>query len=122
MEQLDSIVRPYHLLYRTDRYGFRTQSSGSIRLRANVVHMSKAFLTNGDGGRTQASRKNRQYLLDRLTAATLFSSVSTVMAAFEKARERFSRAAEGYGEMQMQREPDENEEKGDRDPEDSTEQ
>ena len=31
---------------------------------------------------------NRQFLLDRLTAATLFSSVSTVMAAFEKARER----------------------------------
>lgn len=83
------------------RYGFRTHSSGTLRFRMNAIHMSKAFLNSGDGAQRAAStRRTRQFLLDRLTAATLFSSVSTVMATFEKARERFSRAAEGYEEME----------------------
>ena len=71
------------------RYGFRTHSSGSLRFRMNAVHMSKAFLHSSSTSTSSSGRRmNRQFLLDRLTAATLFSSVSTVMAAFEKARER----------------------------------
>ena len=69
------------------RYGFRTHSSGTLRFRMNAVHMSKAFL-NSASSSSSSRRMNRQFLLDRLTAATLFSSVSTVMVAFEKARER----------------------------------
>ena len=44
------------------------------------------------------SRRNLpiRNLMDRLGSASLFSSVSTVMAAFAKARERFERAKEGY--------------------------
>ena len=38
----------------------------------------------------------KQYLMDRLSSATLFSSVSTVLDAFQKARERFARVTEGY--------------------------
>ena len=48
--------------------------------------MFKAFLSTAAASSSRGT--NRQFLLDRLTAATLFSSVSTVMAAFEKARER----------------------------------
>ena len=60
----------------------------TLRFRMNAIHMSKAFLNSASSSSTSSRRMNRQFLLDRLTAATLFSSVSTVMAAFEKARER----------------------------------
>ena len=89
------------------RYGFRTMSSGSVRLRMNIIHQSKAFLGSGSSSSLAMDNKGgsflggkryakRQYLMDRLSSATLFSSVSTVLDAFQKARERFARVTEGY--------------------------
>ncbi len=95
------------------RYGFRTATSGRLRIRMNVIHQSQAFtLTDKKGTKkncfelhyhitfslTGSSRRNLpiRNLMDRLSSASLFSSVSTVMAAFAKARERFERAKEGY--------------------------
>ena len=77
----------------------------------NIIHQSKAFLGGSDGGSSSngysiggsylgGTGRNRfakrQYLMDRLSSATLFSSVSNVLDAFQKARERFARVTEGY--------------------------
>ena len=55
----------------------------------NVVHQSDAFLS-------EKSRRPMMTLIDKLSTATLFSSVSTVLEAFQKAREKMVRATEGY--------------------------
>ena len=71
------------------RYGFRTISSGRIGLRINTIHQAKAFL--GEKGRA-----GRISLFDRLSSASLFSSVTSVLEAFRKARQRFVQVTEGY--------------------------
>jgi len=55
----------------------------------NIMHQAEAF----------ASEKSSQpmlTLIDKLSAATLFTSVSTVLEAFQKAKERMQRVTEGY--------------------------
>jgi Meckel syndrome type 1 protein len=79
------------------RYGFRTMTSGKIKLRMYVMHQAKAFLTPTGGATSKmASKWKRHHLMDRLASATLFSSLSAVLEAFKKARERITQATEGY--------------------------
>lgn len=91
------------------RYGFATASSGSIKIRLDVIHQSQAFLPeDSTGGASdgwagnntrwkQGLNKTRQtMLMDRLSSATLFSSVSSVLEAFQHAKERISKATEGF--------------------------
>ena len=57
----------------------------------NIMHQADAFL-----GGDKTKKKPLLTVIDKLSSATLFSSVSTVMEAFQKARERMVRATEGY--------------------------
>ena len=42
------------------------------------------------------SKWKRHHLMDRLASATLFSSLTAVMEAFKKARQRIAQATEGF--------------------------
>ncbi len=55
-----------------------------------MLHQSEAFLTE------KTLRRPMMSLVDKLGTATLFTSVSTVLEAFQKAREKMARATEGY--------------------------
>ena len=88
----------------------------------NVIHQSNAFIDEGEsgvaGGRRiggglaggSSSRRPVKGLMDRLSSDTLFSSVTTVLEAFAKARERINRATEAY-EMNLIRNEEEDREK-----------
>ena len=79
------------------RYGFRTVSSGIVRLRMYVMHQSKALLPNNQKrAQVTNSKWKRHHLMDRLASATLFSSLTAVMEAFKKARQRIAQATEGF--------------------------
>jgi hypothetical protein len=81
------------------KYGFHTITSGDVTVKLNIVHHSQALVgsnTIADGGRGDA-RANRysSFLLERLSAATLVSSVNAVLIAFKRARERMLKARDG---------------------------
>lgn len=85
------------------RYGFQTMTSGRIRTRMHIMHQAKALMPtslneSGDGTlvKRKGSKWKRHHLMDRLASATLFSSLSAVMEAFKKARERIAQATKGY--------------------------
>jgi hypothetical protein len=60
---------------------------------------AKAFL--GEHAQSKFDQaKRRKHLMDRLSSATLFSSVSNVLETFKKARERMAKAAELYNTAQ----------------------
>ena len=80
------------------KLGFQTRASGSVAVRLNIIHQAKAFML----GNTRASdplcggkRRARRLLMDRLSSATLFTSVNNVLEAFRKAREKIVKATEG---------------------------
>ncbi len=58
-------------------------------MRLNVAHQSDAFLN-------EKTPRPMSTIVNKLSSATLFSSVSTVLDAFQKAREKMVRAKEGY--------------------------
>ena len=60
-------------------------------MRLNLIHQAKAFLLSN----TAERRRGRRVLVDRLSSATLFSSVNTVLEAFRRAREKMVRATDG---------------------------
>ena len=76
------------------KLGFQTRASGSVTVKMNIIHQAKAFMMSKTvtGGRR---KQNRRVLLDRLSSATLFTSVNTVLEAFRKAREKIAKATEG---------------------------
>ena len=91
------------------RLGFPTIASGRVTITLNVVHQvddnlitfdnlhsvqAKAFLVGGNPSGS-GRRDNRKFLMDRLSSATLFSSVNTVLEAFKRAREKMAAAKEG---------------------------
>ena len=88
------------------KLGFQTRASGLVTVRLNIIQQAKAFMlgqtreVNGNNKRQQ-----RRVLMDRLTSATLFTSVNTVLEAFRKAREKIVRATEGL-DMENQRNTD----------------
>ena len=92
------------------RLGFPTIASGHVTITLNVVHQveeniaslfctyvhcvqAKAFLVGGNSGGGRLEK--RKFLMDRLSSATLFSSVNTVLEAFRRAREKMAAAKEG---------------------------
>jgi hypothetical protein len=81
------------------KYGLHTVTSGDVTLKFNIMHHSQALVGSNsaaDGGRDDV-RANRysSFLLERLSAATLVSSVNAVLIAFKRARERMLKAREG---------------------------
>ena len=74
------------------RYGFKTVSSGTLKLRFGVIHQAKAFI--GESKTDKFKRKNN--ILDLLSSNTLFNTVQNVLEAFKHARERMAKATEGY--------------------------
>ena len=83
------------------RFGFRTITSGQISLRLNIVHQSKALLQNVNSKSGAKVRWKRAHLMDRLASATLFSSLTAVMEAFKKAREKIAQATEGFDRTEI---------------------
>ena len=60
---------------------------------------AKAFLNESNQSQFERN-KRRKHLMERLSSATLFSSVSTVLETFKKAKERMAKATELYNEAQ----------------------
>ena len=77
------------------KLGFQTRASGSVTVRLNIIHQAKAFMLGQTREASNNSKHHRRVLMDRLTSATLFTSVNTVLEAFRKAREKIVRATEG---------------------------
>ena len=87
------------------KLGFQTRASGSVAVRLNIIHQAKAFMLGQTREANNTNKHHRRVLMDRLTSATLFTSVNTVLEAFRKAREKIVRATEGL-DMENQRNTD----------------
>ena len=74
------------------RYGFKTVSSGTIKLRFGIMHQARAFV--GETRMEKSRRKNN--IIDLLSSNTLYNTVQNVLEAFKHARERMAKATEGY--------------------------
>lgn len=81
------------------KLGFQTRAAGRVVVRLEAVHQAKAFMLGCTRPQQQpqgtARRLARRTLMDRLSSATLFTSVNTVLEAFRKAREKIVKATEG---------------------------
>ncbi|NXE99264.1 MKS1 protein, partial [Menura novaehollandiae] len=73
---------------RLSRFGFRTETTGSVTFRLYCLQQSKAFLENS------ALRQHMQSVLDRLGGFSQQSSVYNVLEAFQRARRRMQEARE----------------------------
>ncbi|XP_066189254.1 tectonic-like complex member MKS1 [Sylvia atricapilla] len=73
---------------RLSRFGFRTETTGSVTFRLYCLQQSKAFLENS------ALRQRMQSVLDRLGGFSQQSSVYNVLEAFQRARRRMQEARE----------------------------
>ncbi|XP_063244056.1 tectonic-like complex member MKS1 [Bacillus rossius redtenbacheri] len=70
------------------KYGLPTVTSGSVLLRLDIVHQSRALAGEGAGPR----EKDVVALAERPSAATLVGSVNGALLAFRRARERMLQA------------------------------
>ncbi|KFP84784.1 Meckel syndrome type 1 protein, partial [Apaloderma vittatum] len=73
---------------RLSRFGFRTETTGSVMFRLYCLQQSKAFLE------TNALRQRMQSVLDRLGGFSQQSSIYSVLEAFQRARRRMQEARE----------------------------
>ncbi|XP_075627547.1 tectonic-like complex member MKS1 isoform X5 [Balearica regulorum gibbericeps] len=73
---------------RLSRFGFRTETTGSVTFRLHCLQQSRAFLE------TSALRQRMQSVLDRLGGFSQQSSVYNVLEAFQRARRRMQEARE----------------------------
>ncbi|XP_050181562.1 tectonic-like complex member MKS1 [Myiozetetes cayanensis] len=73
---------------RLSRFGFRTETTGSVTFRLHCLQQSKAFLESS------ALRQRMQSVLDRLGGFSQQSSVYNVLEAFQRARRRMQEARE----------------------------
>ncbi|XP_062486429.1 tectonic-like complex member MKS1 isoform X3 [Pezoporus occidentalis] len=73
---------------RLSRFGFRTETTGSVTFRLYCLQQSKAFLE------TSAKRQRMQSVLDQLGGFSQQSSVYSVLEAFQRARRRMQEARE----------------------------
>ena len=87
------------------KLGFQTRASGSVAVRLNIIHQAKAFMLGQTREAANNNKHHRRVLMDRLSSATLFTSVNTVLEAFRKAREKIVRATEGL-DIENQRNTD----------------
>ncbi|XP_054857378.1 tectonic-like complex member MKS1 [Eublepharis macularius] len=73
---------------RLSRFGFRTETTGSVTFRLNCLQQSKAFLESS------SMKKRMQSVLDRLGGFSQQGSVYNVLEAFQRARRRMQEARE----------------------------
>uniref|UniRef100_A0A8C3PKH9 MKS transition zone complex subunit 1 n=1 Tax=Calidris pygmaea TaxID=425635 RepID=A0A8C3PKH9_9CHAR len=73
---------------RLSRFGFRTETTGSVTFRLYCLQQSKDFLESS------ALRQRMQGVLDRLGGSSQQSSVYNVLEAFQRARRRMQEARE----------------------------
>ncbi|KFO74521.1 Meckel syndrome type 1 protein, partial [Cuculus canorus] len=73
---------------RLSRFGFRTETTGSVTFRLYCLQQSKAFLESS------ARRQCMQSVLDRLGGFSHQSSIYNVLEAFQRARRRMQEARE----------------------------
>ncbi|XP_053131266.1 tectonic-like complex member MKS1 [Hemicordylus capensis] len=73
---------------RLSRFGFRTETTGSVTFRLNCLQQSKAFLESS------SMRKRMQSILDRLGGFSQQGSLYNVLEAFQRARRRMQEARE----------------------------
>ena len=65
------------------KLGLKTVASGQVTVKLNIIHQAKAFmLGNTRTSITGGKKQSRRVLIDRLSSATLFTSVNTVLEAF----------------------------------------
>ncbi|XP_061196324.1 uncharacterized protein LOC133204586 [Saccostrea echinata] len=70
------------------KYGFRTETTGSVDVKFNVIMQSRLFLEK------KASKKSLGSLLDTLGINTVQQNIQSVLDAFKKARQRMVIARE----------------------------
>ncbi|KAI5608329.1 Meckel syndrome type 1 protein [Silurus asotus] len=73
---------------RLSRFGFRTQTTGSVTFNLNCIQHSRAFVE------ASALKKRRQTVLDQLGGHSQKGSVYNVLEAFQRARKRMQDARE----------------------------
>ncbi|XP_067393772.1 tectonic-like complex member MKS1 isoform X2 [Emydura macquarii macquarii] len=73
---------------RLSRFGFCTETTGSVTFRLHCLQQSRAFLESS------ALRKRMQSVLDRLSGFSQQSSLLNVLEAFQRARRRMQEARE----------------------------
>lgn len=73
---------------RLSRFGFRTQTTGSVTFSLNCILHSRAFVE------ANALKKRRQTVLDQLGGHSQKGSVYNVLEAFQRARKRMQDARE----------------------------
>ncbi|XP_070591140.1 tectonic-like complex member MKS1 isoform X2 [Erythrolamprus reginae] len=70
------------------RFGFRSETTGSVTFRLNCLQQSKAFMESS------SMKKRMQSVLDRLGNFSHQSSLCNVLEAFQRARHRMQEARE----------------------------
>ncbi|KAL7834455.1 hypothetical protein SRHO_G00287020 [Serrasalmus rhombeus] len=73
---------------RLSRFGFRTQTTGSVTFNLNCIQHARAFVD------ANTLRKRRQTVLDQLGGHSQQGSVYNVLEAFQRARKRMQDARE----------------------------
>ncbi|XP_007430320.1 Meckel syndrome type 1 protein isoform X1 [Python bivittatus] len=73
---------------RLSRFGFRSETTGSVTFRLNCLQQSKAFLESS------SMKKRMQSVLDRLGGFSQQGSLYNVLEAFQRARRRMQEARE----------------------------
>ncbi|TRY54335.1 hypothetical protein DNTS_021311 [Danionella cerebrum] len=73
---------------RLSRFGFQTQTTGSVTFTLHCIQHSRAFID------ASSLRKRRQTVLDQLGGHSQQGSVYNVLEAFQKARRRMQEARE----------------------------
>uniref|UniRef100_A0AAR2L008 MKS transition zone complex subunit 1 n=1 Tax=Pygocentrus nattereri TaxID=42514 RepID=A0AAR2L008_PYGNA len=73
---------------RLSRFGFRTQTTGSVTFNLNCIQHARAFVD------ANTLRKRRQTVLDQLGGHSQQGSVYNVLEAFQRARKRMQEARE----------------------------
>ncbi|KAG5284595.1 hypothetical protein AALO_G00028410 [Alosa alosa] len=76
---------------RLSRFGFRTETTGSVTFSLNCIQQARAFM---DGN---TLRRRRQTMVDHLGGFSQHKSVQQIMDLFESARRRMHAAREGAG-------------------------
>ncbi|XP_038615257.1 Meckel syndrome type 1 protein [Tachyglossus aculeatus] len=71
---------------RLSRFGFRTETTGSVTFRLHCLQQSRAFMESS------SLRKRMQSVLDRLGGFSQQSSIHNVLEAFQRARRRMQEA------------------------------
>ncbi|XP_058854239.1 tectonic-like complex member MKS1 isoform X2 [Acipenser ruthenus] len=73
---------------RLSRFGFRSETTGSVTFKLHCIQHSRAFID------ANTLRKRRRSVLDRLGGFSQQSSIYNVLDAFQKARRRMQEARE----------------------------